>query len=79
VDRTAARYVDLNPVEAGFVERPEQWKWSSYRAHVGLESPTPLLANGVFLGYFAPTRQRAVASYRDFVEAHLAGQVSDIA
>lgn len=27
------RYVDLNPVRAGMVQRPEQWRWSSYRAH----------------------------------------------
>ncbi len=31
----ACRYVDLNPVRAGMVDRPDQWKWSSYRAHVG--------------------------------------------
>ena len=26
----ATRYVALNPVRAGLVERPEQWRWSSY-------------------------------------------------
>jgi putative transposase len=31
-----ARYVELNPVRAGLVERPEQWMWSSARAHLGL-------------------------------------------
>jgi putative transposase len=30
------RYVELNPVRAGLVERPEQWRWSSARAHLGL-------------------------------------------
>jgi putative transposase len=30
-----ARYVELNPVRAGLVERPEQWRWSSARAHLG--------------------------------------------
>ncbi len=29
----AARYVELNPVRAGLVERPWQWDWSSARAH----------------------------------------------
>jgi putative transposase len=28
-------YVALNPVRAGVVERPEQWRWSSYAATVG--------------------------------------------
>jgi putative transposase len=30
------RYVELNPVRAGLVARPEQWRWSSARAHLGL-------------------------------------------
>jgi len=30
------RYVELNPVRAGLVDRPEQWPWSSARAHLGL-------------------------------------------
>lgn len=30
------RYVDLNPVRAGIVHRPQAWRWSSYRAHAGL-------------------------------------------
>lgn len=29
------RYVDLNPVRAKMVKRPENWPWSSYRAHTG--------------------------------------------
>jgi putative transposase len=30
----AVRYVSLNPVRARLVSRPEQWKWSSVRAHL---------------------------------------------
>jgi putative transposase len=30
----AARYVALNPVRAGLVERPRDWRWSSARAHL---------------------------------------------
>ena len=30
------RYVELNPVRAGLVEGPEDWRWSSARAHLGL-------------------------------------------
>lgn len=29
----AARYVECNPVRAGLVARPEDWPWSSARAH----------------------------------------------
>ena len=35
----AAAYIDANPVDAGLCERPEDWRWSSYRAHVGLAPP----------------------------------------
>ena len=43
-----ARYVELNPVRAGLVERAEDWIWSSARAHLsgrpdGLTDPAPLL------------------------------------
>lgn len=34
----ACRYVALNPVRAGLVELPEQWKWSSYRLTAGRET-----------------------------------------
>ena len=30
-----ARYVVLNPVRAGIVANPKDWKWSSYRATIG--------------------------------------------
>jgi putative transposase len=30
----ALRYVELNPVRAGLVHRPEHWPWSSARAHL---------------------------------------------
>ncbi|HEX8642821.1 MAG TPA: transposase [Allosphingosinicella sp.] len=30
------RYVELNPVRAGLVTRPELWRWSSARAHLDL-------------------------------------------
>jgi putative transposase len=29
------RYLALNPVRAGMVERPEDWRWASYPGHVG--------------------------------------------
>jgi putative transposase len=32
---SALRYVELNPVRARLVERPEDWRWSSARAHLG--------------------------------------------
>jgi putative transposase len=44
----AARYVTLNPVRARLVQRPQDWAWSSLRAHLtgrddGLVAVAPLL------------------------------------
>jgi putative transposase len=39
----ALRYVELNPVRAGLVERAWEWPWSSARAHVGERDNTGLL------------------------------------
>jgi putative transposase len=43
-----ARYVELNPVRAGLTRRPDEWPWSSARAHLagaddGLAKAAPLL------------------------------------
>jgi putative transposase len=38
------RYLALNPVEAGLVDEPLDWPWSSARAHAGLERPRIPLA-----------------------------------
>lgn len=29
-----ARYIEMNPVSAGLVNKPELWKWSSAKAHI---------------------------------------------
>lgn len=34
------RYVHLNPVSAGLVEKPEKWTYSSYREYIGMEKRT---------------------------------------
>jgi putative transposase len=55
----AARYVELNPVRAGLVSQPQDYPWSSARAHLigrddGLARTAPLLARvddwAAFLG-----------------------------
>jgi putative transposase len=32
----AARYIELNPVHAGMVGKPEEYPWSSTQFHLGL-------------------------------------------
>jgi putative transposase len=39
---TCMRYVELNPVRAGIVKRPDEYRWSSYRFHA-IGEPNPLI------------------------------------
>jgi len=68
------RYVELNPVRAGMVRAAGDWEWSSYRAHVGLESSPVWLdtsgMHGHVLGHDAKNlaeRQCAQAKYAALV------------
>jgi len=67
----AVRYVERNPVRAGLVGRPEDWPWSSARAHLGLEAdrlvrPVPALAAfGPWRHYLSETdREADLAQFR---------------
>ena len=66
-----ARYIELNPVAAGMHSSPEDWQWSSCRAHLGRAHPPRFLANAEFLSFFAPDRNRARAAYERFLRAGL--------
>jgi hypothetical protein len=61
------RYVVLNPLRAKAVEVPERWRWSSYRAMVGIERAHPCLTIDWILGQFGSKRRTAEKRYRVFV------------
>lgn len=61
------RYIVLNPVRAGFVKRPEEWPWSSYRATAGIEGAPPFLHTSWLLDQFDKNSERARQLYREFV------------
>ncbi|HCX33555.1 MAG TPA: addiction module toxin RelE [Rhodocyclaceae bacterium] len=62
-----SRYIVLNPVRAGMVKKPADWRWSSYRASIGLEAPPAWLAADVVLEQFAKRRSLARERYAGFV------------
>jgi len=62
------RYVVLNPVRAKMVEKPDAWKWSSYRATAGREAAHPCLTRDWVLGQFSGKRGKAEQDYRQFVQ-----------
>ncbi len=59
-----SRYIHLNPVMAGLVERPEDWEFSSYREYIGLRGGT-LPKPEIVLSQF-PSPE----AYREFVESY---------
>jgi REP element-mobilizing transposase RayT len=62
----SARYIVLNPVRARMVERPEDYRWSSYRATAGLEpAPAYLTVSAVLANFIGAADP--YAAYRDFV------------
>jgi putative transposase len=69
-----SRYVVLNPVRAGLVRHPADWRWSSYRAAVGLSPRPPFLTLDLVLGYFAGDVAIASKAYGDFVLAAVPSQ-----
>ncbi len=65
------RYIMLNPVRAGMVEHPRQWRWSSYRATAGLRKPPGFLSSDWILSQFGKRRADAQREYRRFVRQGL--------
>src|ERR1700687_4944625 len=61
------RYIVLNPVRAGIVDRPDDYAWSSHRAIAGEVDAPPWLAIDDVLIAFAPQRDSARPMYRRFV------------
>lgn len=77
------RYVERNPVAARLVTRPQTWRWSSCRAHLGQEPTPPWLdtdgLHGYLLGRKVATtadRSRACARYARLVEREESGDAN---
>ena len=63
----SCRYVVLNPVRAGLVTGPTDWKWSSYHATVRARSGATLVALDELLGFFGRRRPDARDAFQSFV------------
>jgi putative transposase len=73
---TTAAYVVLNPVKAGLVEHPSQYRWSSYLSTAGRVSKPAFLTTSSILLCFADDLQAARRSYRDFIDGGVDDEVS---
>ena len=64
------RYIEMNPVRAGMVEHPGEYRWSSYRANGQGESDALVRSHALYddLGLDAPDR---LAAYRELFRYEL--------
>ena len=62
-----ARYIVLNPVRANICEKPDDWRWSSYRACAGIDFAPSFLAVTRHLRLFGARPSVASRTYREFV------------
>ncbi|MFQ5788603.1 MAG: transposase [Thermodesulfobacteriota bacterium] len=62
------RYVVLNPVRAGLVKHPQEWKWSSYLATMGKINKSEWLDTEWILLQFGISNKKAQEEYKRFIE-----------
>lgn len=71
----AARYVELNPVRARLAARPEDWVWSSARAHLGLDAAEQRGAADRILTSDLPDM---IGDWRRFLDGGIAPELTDL-
>ena len=70
---TCMRYVELNPVRAGLVSSPEQYGWSSYRAHAFGAQDSLISGHTVYTGLGGSPESRQQA-WREICDSSIAPQ-----
>ena len=61
-----SRYIVLNPVRAGIVKNPKDYRWSSYQATSGNQKIPGLFSDWI-LSQFAKEKRKASIQYQTFV------------
>lgn len=64
---TLSRYIHLNPVRAAMVQKPEDYRWSSYSEYIGRPGENTLADTADTLSLFSQKARQAAQAYRDFV------------
>lgn len=67
--QTLLRYMAWNPVKAGYVKHPGEWRWTSYRATAGLEPAPAFLDLSWLRGFFGcPTASEGQKAFVECIE-----------
>jgi len=70
---TLSRYIHLNPVRAKIVQKLEDYKWTSYKAFIGI-GKNALVDTTDTLSYFSEEKRKASKAYKGFVESGIGGK-----
>lgn len=68
---SVSRYVHLNPVRARVIQRPEEYKWSSYREYIGKAEKKGWLTCDWILGQYSREEVKARRLYKTFTDEGL--------
>lgn len=60
------KYLHCNPVRAGMVRRPEEYRWSSHREYIGLNKDG-LVDTGLVMGMFSKDLKRGRRLYLEYM------------
>ena len=63
-----SRYIHLNPVRGGLVDRAKDYPWSSYRHYIGQAKAPEWLITRFILAYFGQGISDAQKRYRKFID-----------
>ena len=63
-----SRYIHLNPLNAGSVKTPEDYRWSSYHWYLESTGKPVWLDIGLILSYFSTDYYRGAERYRAFIQ-----------
>lgn len=70
------RYIELNPVRAGMVEQPGDYRWSSFRRN-GLGRPDKLVDEHEIYASLGPTPGERQQAYRELFRSQMDDKVLD--
>ncbi|MBN1289496.1 MAG: transposase [Actinobacteria bacterium] len=73
-----SRYIAINPVKSKIIKKPEDWRWSSYRATIGKYPGPSFLDASRVLKLFSDNYKNAVSAYKIFVNSKFDSEENQI-